>query len=61
MGDGTEPINERLRELIAVEVTRGIVTATPVIFGIFKEAMMEIMEERLRSFKAEIVAGQVGA
>ena len=40
---------------------RGILDATPVIFETVKEGMMEIMEERLRSSKAEIAAGQVGA
>lgn len=39
-GDGTEPIHERLRELIAAEVTRGFLDATPVIFGTVKEGMM---------------------
>ena len=42
-------------------VTRGILDATLVIFRTVKEGMMDIMEERLMSFRAEIVAGQVGA
>ena len=56
-GYATEPVDERLRELIAAEVTRGILDATPLIFRTVKERMMEIMEEWLRSFRAEIVAG----
>ena len=60
-GDGTKPIDERLHELIAVDLTRVILDATPVIFGTVKEGMMEIMEERLREFIAEIFVGQVGA
>ena len=50
-GDTTKTIDERLRELIAVEVTRGILDATPMIFGTIKEGMMDILEERLRSFR----------
>ena len=41
--------------------TRGILNTTHVIFRMVKEGMMEIIEERLRSFRAKIVAGQVGA
>ena len=59
-GFGAEPIDERLHELIEAEVTRGILDATPVIFGTVKEGIIEIMEEQLRSFRAEIVAGQIG-
>ena len=39
-GDTTEVIGEMLRELIAVEVTRGTLDTTPVIFGMIKEGMM---------------------
>ena len=60
-GDTPDMIDERLCELIAVEVTRGIPDATPIIFGMIKEGMMEIMEERLKAFRVEITAGQVGA
>ena len=56
-GDTTDSIDERLCELIAAEVTKGILDATPVIFGAVKEGIMEIMEKRLRSFRTEIVAG----
>ena len=60
-GDTTEPIDERLSELIAIEVTRCILDATSVIFRTVKEGMMEIMEERIRAFRVEIVVCQVGA
>ena len=60
-GDTTDVIDERLREPIATEVTRGILDATPVIFGTIKKGMMEIMEEKLRAFRTEIVEVQVGA
>ena len=46
----TEPIDERPCKIIAVVVTRGILNATPVIFGTIKEGIMEIVEEQLRSF-----------
>ena len=59
-GNTTNVIDERLHELIAAKVTKGILNATPVIFGTFNEGMMEIMEERLRAFRAEIYTGQVG-
>ena len=60
-GDTTDVIDERLHELVASEVTRGILDATPVIFGTVKEGIMEIMEERLKSFMDKFVPGQVGA
>ena len=44
-GSGVEPIDERLRDLIATEVTRGILDGTPVIPCTVKEVIMEIMEE----------------
>ena len=43
---GAEPINIRRRDLIVVEVTRGILDASPVIFGTVKVGIMEIMEEQ---------------
>ena len=48
-----------MRELIATEVMSGILDATLVLFGTVKEGMMEIMEERVRAFRAEIAAGQI--
>lgn len=59
-GDTTDVIDERMHKLIAAEVTRGILDASPVIFGMVKEGIMEIMEERLRSFRAELAAGRWG-
>ena len=56
-GSGADPIDERLRELIIAEVTHDILDASLVIFGTVKEGIMEIMEEQLRSFQAEIVGG----
>ena len=58
---GTEPINERICELILVEVTCGILDATSMLFGTIKEGIMELMDERLRKFRVEIATGQIGA
>ena len=60
-GNTTNGIDGRLRELIAAEVTKGILDATSVNFGAVKDGMMEIMEEKLRAFRTEVYAGQVGA
>ncbi|XP_052619633.1 uncharacterized protein LOC128126006 [Lactuca sativa] len=46
LGDGTEPVDERLCELIAAEVTRGILDVTPVIFGTVKEVRDPIVIRR---------------
>ena len=40
LGDTTEPIDESLCEVIAAEVTRGILDATPIFFWTVKEGMM---------------------
>ena len=39
-GFGEDPIDERLHDLITVEVTRCICDATPMIFGTIKEVIM---------------------
>ena len=49
-GLGSEPIDERLRELIATEVTCDILGITPVIFDTIKEGILELLEEHLTSF-----------
>ena len=38
-GSGSKKIDERIHELIATEVTHGILDATPVIFGTVKEGI----------------------
>ena len=40
----SESIDERLRELIAAEVTCDILDATPVIFNTIKEGILEAMD-----------------
>ena len=58
-GSDAEPMDERLRHLITAEVIRGILDATQVIFGTFKERIIKIMEERLRSFGAELLQARL--
>ena len=57
-GSGSEPVDERLHEFIAFEITRGILDATPVIFGSIKEGIVELMEDRLRAFRSDMATIQ---
>ena len=45
-GARIELIEERLREFIVPEVTRGILDATPVMSESIKEGIIELMEDR---------------
>nr|KAJ0216168.1 hypothetical protein LSAT_V11C300131450 [Lactuca sativa] len=58
-GAGSEPVDDGLREFIASEITRGILEATPVIFGSIKEGIIELMEDHLRAFRSDLASGQV--
>ena len=60
-GSGTEPIEERLREFITSEITRGILESTPIIFGSIKEGIVEMMEDRLRAFRSDLASSQSGS
>ena len=60
-GSGSEPVDERLREFIASEITRRILDATPVIFGSIKEGIVELMEDRLRAFRSDMATSQSGS
>ena len=55
---GSEPVDERLREFFASEITRGIPDATQVIFGSIKEGIIELMEDRLRAFRSDMATTQ---
>ena len=57
-GAGSNPVDDGLREFIASEIARGILEATPVIFGSIKEGIIEMMEEHLRAFKSDMASGQ---
>ena len=54
-------MDERLREFIAYEITRGIRDATPVIFGSIKEGIVELMEDCLRAFRSDMATSQSGS
>ena len=55
-GSGTEQLEERMREFVSAEITRGILDQTPVIFGTVKEGILEILDERLGAFRTELMA-----
>ena len=61
LGLSSEPVDERLREFIASEITRGILDATPVIFGSIKEGIVELMEDRLKAFRNDMATSQSGS
>lgn len=58
---GINPIDERLHELIAAEVTCGILDGTHVIFDTIKKVIMELIQEWLMAFRAKVTVGQVEA
>ena len=60
-GSGSEPVDERLHEFIASEITRGILDATPVIFGSIKEGIVKLMEDHLRAFRSDMATTQSGS
>ena len=41
-GSGAESIDERMREFISVEVTRGILDATLMLFGTIKDGIWSL-------------------
>ena len=55
-GSGAEHLDEKTREFLSSEVTCTILDQTPVIFGSIKEGMLELMDERLSTFRAEVAA-----
>ena len=52
-GSGSEQVDDGLCEFIASEIMRGILESTPIIFGSIKEGIVELMEDRLRSFRSD--------
>ena len=58
---GTEPIDEVLRDFIASKIMRGILDATPMMFGTIKERINEMMEEHLQAFRADLSVRQYGS
>ena len=53
-GSGDERIHEKTREFLSSEITRIILEQTPVIFGSINEGILELMDERLGTFRAEV-------
>ena len=49
-------MDEQTREFFTSEVTRIILEQTPVIFGSIKEGILELMEEKLGTFRAKVAA-----
>ena len=60
LGAGSEHVDDGLREFIASEITRGILDATLVIFESIKEGIIELMQDRLRAFRSDMVTSQSG-
>ena len=54
-------VDDGLREFIASKIMRGILKATPVIFGSIKESIIKLMEDCLRSFRSEWAFSQLGS
>ena len=55
-GSGDERMDEQTREFLSSEITRIIIDQTPVIFGSIKEGILEMMDERLSTFRTEMAA-----
>ena len=53
---GVGQLDNQMREFISSEIKRSILEQTPMIFGSFKEGILEILDERLSAFRAGIVA-----
>ena len=60
-GFGDEPINESTREFVTSKIDRGSLDVTLGMFGTIKEGIMELLDEWLGAFHAEIAVGQIGA
>lgn len=48
------PNDTKLRKIMTFEILGAILEATPVTFSLIKEVMMELMEDRLGSFRVEL-------
>ena len=53
-GSCVEPIDERVCKFIMFEITRGILDATPVMFGTINEGIIELLVGLLGAFRVEI-------
>ena len=55
-GSGAERMDEQTREFLSSEITRIILEQTPVIFSSIKEGILELMDERLSTFRVKVAA-----
>nr|KAJ0216955.1 hypothetical protein LSAT_V11C300113410 [Lactuca sativa] len=55
-GAGIEPMDEQTQDFISSEITRNILEQNPVIFGLVKERIIEILDERMGTLRTEIWA-----
>ena len=49
-GSRIEQLEERMREFVSAEIMRSILDQTPVIFGMVKEGILQILDKRLEPF-----------
>lgn len=61
LGVDVEAIDERIHEFITPEVTHDILDAAHMMFDTIKYGIMELLDQHLGDFHAEIVNGQLGA
>lgn len=55
-GEATEPISEQIQELISSWITHSNLKQTFVIFGLFKEGILESFNERVGAIFAKVMA-----
>lgn len=58
---GSESRDTELCEFISVEVSSVLLEDMPDLFGMFKERLIEMMDNHIRTLLTELVAGQFGA
>lgn len=56
-GSGVVLSEAELRELLASEILQAILEETPIMFGMIKEGVIDLMDERMRVLRLELVAG----
>ena len=55
-GAGSEQVDDGLCKFIASEITRGIFEVTLVIFRSIKEGIIELMKDRLQTFRSDLAS-----
>lgn len=56
LSSGPEQLDDQTRDFISSEITCSILEQTHVIFGMVNEGILEILDEQLSAFRAEIMA-----